>query len=396
MVRRAVTMSSRGVGSAGGAMKLRALSVWSGVWFGMLVRVAMGNLLPAARRVYGMRLLSIVTGVCGGKSGGVDLGSRLVAAGGGSGVWGKRETVEDGRDGEDGDAEDGEVEVPKNGVGGRVAAEVGYGAKNEGSDSDAYAGAELHHGGEEGVGAGHALGGDLGVGEGAEAGELHGAERSVEEEDGGDEEGWGLRGEDGAEGDGDGGEDAVANEDAAEAEAAEDLNHDGLHAEVAGEEGEEVEAGGEGAEAEGYLEHEGEKEREDVYGDAEAAGSVDGEGVGLELEGFKVDEGGGGVAAGDGDGEGSAGEAEGEDGYGEVPVGGLAAELFHGEDNAGGGESGEEEGEPVEGVAFVGAGVFDPEESEDEGEDAEGQIEEEDPMPAGVGGDEAAEGRAED
>ena len=45
-------------------------------------------------------------------------------------------------------------------------------------------------------------------------------------------------------------------------------------------------------------------------------------------------------------------------------------------------------------MALIGAGVLDPEEGEDQGDDAEGDVEEEDPVPAEVGGDEAAYGGA--
>ena len=96
------------------------------------------------------------------------------------------------------------------------------------------------------------------------------------EEDCGYEETGGVGAEGCTERDGGGGDDSVDDEDAAEAEATEDLDDEGLHAEVAGEEGEEVEARGEGVEAEGLLEHEREEEGQDGDGDAEAAASVGG------------------------------------------------------------------------------------------------------------------------
>ena len=102
------------------------------------------------------------------------------------------------------------------------------------------------------------------------------------------------------------------------------------------------------------------------------------------------------LATGDDEGQHSAEQAEGEEGCGSLPMAALGAELFHGIDGSGGGEAGEEKGEPVEGMLFFGADVFDQDEREHEGDDAEGKIEEEDPVPACVGGDEAAEGRAED
>ena len=74
-----------------------------------------------------------------------------------------------------------------------------------------------------------------------------------------------------------GGDDSVDDQNAAEAEAAQHLNNDSLHAEVSGEEGEQVQAGAEGAEAEDDLEHERQEERQHRDGDAEGAGSVDGE-----------------------------------------------------------------------------------------------------------------------
>ena len=64
---------------------------------------------------------------------------------------------------------------------------------------------------------------------------------------------------------------SVDDEDAAEAEAAQDLDDEGLHAEIAGEEREQIEAGVEGVEAEDDLEHEGQKEGQHGDGDAEGA-----------------------------------------------------------------------------------------------------------------------------
>jgi hypothetical protein len=101
------------------------------------------------------------------------------------------------------------------------------------------------------------------------------------------------------------------------------------------------------------------------------------------------------VAGGE-DGEQAAGEAEDEDGGGQLPVHALGAELLHGVDSAAGGDAGEEEGEPVEGMLVVSADVLDPEQSEGERDEAKGEVDEEDPVPAGVGGDEAAQRGAED
>ena len=319
-----------------------------------------------------------------------------MAAGAGTGVGGEAEGVEDGAEREDGHEEEGEMEVAELGEGGGVAVGVGDQTQGDGSDGDADPDAELHDGAEKAVGAAHAARRDLGVGEGGHAGELHGAAGAVEKEDGEDEGGRGGGAERGAEDHREGGEDAVDDEDATEAEAAQDLDDEGLHAEVAAEEREQIEAGVEGVEAEDDLEHQGQQERQHRDGDAEGAAAKDGEGEGLELGGLEIDEGGGGLAAGGEDGEEAAAEAEGEDGGGKLPVHALCAELLHGVDGSAGGEAGEEEGEPVEGMLLVGADVLDPQQGEGEGEQSKGEIDEEDPVPAGVGGDEAAERGTED
>ncbi len=106
----------------------------------------------------------------------------------------------------------------------------------------------------------------------------------------------------------------------------------------------------------------------------EAAGSVDGEGVGLDLHGFKIDKGVLGAArCVDGDGSAEEGEEEDSDGFGRADA--EAAELFERVDDAGGGEAGGDEGAVVEGVVVggIGANVFPPEQAvRDERDEADG------------------------
>ena len=78
----------------------------------------------------------------------------------------------------------------------------------------------------------------------------------MDEKDGEDHDDGRAGAEGGAEGHRCGGDDPVDDEEAAEAVAAQDLDDEGLHAEVAGKECEQVEAGLKGVEAEGDLEHE--------------------------------------------------------------------------------------------------------------------------------------------
>ena len=247
-----------------------------------------------------------------------------MSAGSGAGFGGEADAVEDGEQADNGGAEQSDVEVSQLGDGGSVSASVGDHAEGDGTDGYSRAERELHEGGEEAVGAGHALGRDLGEGQGGHAGELKRAGGSVGEEDSGYEEAGGIGAEGCTERDGDRCDDSVDDEDTAEAEAAEDLDHEGLHAEVAGEEGEEVKAGGEGVEAEGLLEHEREEEGQDGDGDAEAAASVGREREGFEAHRLKIDEGVGDAVGGD-ESQDAAEDAEGEDGGGEGPGGVLAA-----------------------------------------------------------------------
>ena len=74
----------------------------------------------------------------------------------------------------------------------------------------------------------------------------------------------------------------------------------------------------------------------------------------------------------------------------------FAAQLFHRVDGSRGGEAREHKGEPIEGMLLAGAHVLDPEQRQNQGDDADGKVEEEDPVPAGIGGDKAAERRAND
>src|SRR6202043_1958071 len=111
----------------------------------------------------------------------------------------------------------------------------------DGADRDADAHAELHDGAEESVGPTHPVGWNLCVGERGHAGELHGSAGSVKEEDGDDEENGRSGTERRAEGHRCSGDGSVDDENAAEAEAAKDLDDEGLHAQVSAKEREQVE-----------------------------------------------------------------------------------------------------------------------------------------------------------
>jgi hypothetical protein len=179
-----------------------------------------------------------------------------MAAGGSAGVWTESEAVEDRAKRQGRNQEDCEMEVAQLGHGGRVAVRVGDKAQGDGADGNTHAHAELHHGAEEAIGAAHPAGRDLRVGQRSHAGELHGSEGPVEEEDGEDEDDWRGGAERRAKGHGGGRNDSVHDQNAAEAKAAKDLDDDYLHTQVSGEEREQVEARLKSIQAEGDLEHE--------------------------------------------------------------------------------------------------------------------------------------------
>ena len=163
-----------------------------------------------------------------------------MAAGCGSCVFWQAQAVENWAKDKHRHEKDSEMEVAELRHGCRVTMRVGDEAQCDGADGDAHAHAELHDGAEETISAAHPGGWYFCVGECGHAGELHRAAGSVEKQDDENEDGWCDRAERRAKRHRRGRNDSVDDENATEAEAAEDLNDKGFHAQVSCEERQQV------------------------------------------------------------------------------------------------------------------------------------------------------------
>ena len=246
--------------------------------------------------------------------------------------------------------------------------------------------------GNERGGAAHLRRLDLGIGDGVDAGELQRAEEAADQQHRHHHRHRRRLGEGGAGGEEGRAHHAIHHQDGAEAEAAQDGRRRRLHAHGADRRGEGDEAGAERRHAEAELQHQRQQERQraDAEPEHEAAGDAGAEG--RQPEQREVDDRRGralGVHHIGGDEDRAAGDQRRHRRPGQE----VEPQHRQAEGHPGDADPGEQHADKVEALQVRGAEILDVAGGERDADEADRQVDEEDPVPGGVGRDEAADRR---
>ncbi|EGY01547.1 hypothetical protein AZA_83629 [Nitrospirillum viridazoti Y2] len=269
-----------------------------------------------------------------------------------------------------------------------MAAQEGAQVQGQRPRHHAQAGGQLPQHGGQGVGGRDLFLGHVGELDGAEAGELHGAEQAAQEQHQPHHRLGRVRREQAAGRQRQGHQHAVDQQHPAEAEAAQHLVGHHLHRQVAGEDAQHQGAGLEGVQAQHGLEQQRGQEGHGADGHPLHRTAPDGDGVGRQAQGVQLEQR-RRMAAAMADGQDRQHQAQGDATDGLHRRLRALAQGVQSEDQGHQGRARQQEAFHIQGPRVGRALIGHPGDGHGQRCQAQGQIQEEDPGPIGIGDDEA-------